>query len=73
MAFVEPLRFGDERTYAVGAGTLSMRLRHEPPGFNVIDIDGDRLRVTDMAWDSGALAARRVWNVTLRPRGASQG
>ena len=73
MAFVEPLRFGDERTYAVGAGTLSMRLRHEPPGFNVIDIDGDRLRVTDMAWVSGALAARRVWNVTLRPRGASQG
>ena len=71
MAFVEPLRCGDERTYAVGAGTLSMRTRGEPPGFNVIDLDGDQLRVTDMAWDLGALSVRKVWTVTLRPRAPS--
>ena len=71
MPFVEPLRFGDERTYAVGAGTLSLRLRHEPPGFNVIEFDGDQMRVDAMAWEAGAIGLRKSWTATLRPRGGS--
>lgn len=67
-AFVQALPFGDERTYAVGAGTLSLRLRGEPPGFNVLDVAGDQLTVTAMAWTGRDLIAQETWDVALRPR-----
>ena len=35
--FAAPLSYGDGLTYAVGACTLSTRLRGAPPGFNVIE------------------------------------
>ena len=35
--FTWPYPFGDGKTYAVGAGTLSMRERGVPPSFNVVD------------------------------------
>lgn len=66
--FVHPLPFGDAMTYAVGAGTLSLRERGSPPGFNVIETIGDELSVTAMAWDGKALAVDRTWFVPLRPR-----
>ena len=66
--FVQPLPFGDGMTYAVGAGTLSLRERGSAPGFNVIETLGDELSVTAMAWDGKALAAERTWLVPLRPR-----
>jgi len=66
--FVQPLPFGDGLTYAVGAGTLSLRLRGAPPGFNVIEKLGDELSVTAMAWDGRAFSVDRVWVVPLRRR-----
>lgn len=66
--FVQALPFGDGLTYAVGAGTLSRRERGEPPSFNVITLDGDRLTVAVMAWDGQALGVGRAWEVALRPR-----
>jgi len=66
--FVQPLPFGDGMTYAVGAGTLSLRERGAPPGFNVIETLGEELSVTAMAWDGRALAVERTWLVPLRPR-----
>jgi 3',5'-cyclic AMP phosphodiesterase CpdA len=66
--FVHALPFGDGLSYAVGAGTLSRRERGAPPGFNVIEIDGERLSVTAMAWSDGRLEADQVWSVPLRPR-----
>ena len=66
--FVQALPFGDGLTYAVGAGTLSRRERGEPPSFNVITLDGDRLTVAVMAWDGHALGVGRAWEVALRPR-----
>ena len=66
--FVQALPFGDERTFAIGAGTLSLRRRGSRPSFNVIEIEGDRLGVTAMAWTGQRLEIDKSWNVTLRPR-----
>ena len=66
--FVQPLPFGDGMTYAVGAGTLSLRERGARPGFNVVETIGDELLVTAMAWDGRALVADRTWSAPLRPR-----
>lgn len=66
--FVEALPYGDERTYLVGAGTLSLRLRGVPPGFNVLDIAGDQLTVTALGWTGHDLDVQKVWRVKLRPR-----
>ena len=66
--FVQALPFGDRRTYAVGAGTLSQRERGVPPSFNVLEIDKGELAVTAMAWDGKDLAPSRRWTVPLRAR-----
>ncbi len=68
--FFQPFPFEDGLTYAVGAGTLSLRGRGAPPGFNVIDIDGQDLRVTAMAWNGQRLEPHRVWRAPLRGRPA---
>jgi 3',5'-cyclic AMP phosphodiesterase CpdA len=66
--FVEALPYGDQRTYVVGAGTLSLRLRGVPPGFNVLDIAGDQLTVTALGWTGRDLDVQNTWEVELRPR-----
>jgi 3',5'-cyclic AMP phosphodiesterase CpdA len=66
--FVYALPFGDGLTYAIGAGTLSLRARGAPPGFNIIEIDGQRLSVVTMAWTGQRLEVERSWEVPLRPR-----
>ena len=71
--FVQPLPHGDGLTYAVGAGTLSARLRGAPPGFNIIETLGEELSVTAMAWDGRALSAERNWRVPLRRRAPDGG
>ena len=59
--FFEALPYGDERTYAAGAGTLSLRERGAPPGFNVLDIDAAEIAVRAMAWDGAAYSTVRTW------------
>jgi 3',5'-cyclic AMP phosphodiesterase CpdA len=66
--FVQALPYGDAMTYAVGAGTLSLRERGTVPGFNVIDIAGGEIVVTAMGWTGANLAVDRTWAVPLRPR-----
>ena len=48
--FAWPYPFGDQKTYAVGAGTLSTRERGVPPSFNVMDIDGAAIRIAALVW-----------------------
>ncbi len=59
--FVTPYPFGDGRTVAVGSGTLSIRERGAPPGFNVIEIDPGEIRVTAMAFERTAFQVWRSW------------
>jgi 3',5'-cyclic AMP phosphodiesterase CpdA len=57
----------DGRTYAVGAGTLSVRLRGAPPGFNVIEADADGIRVTAQGWTGSDFTPWRTWELPRRP------
>lgn len=60
--------FGDGRTYAVGASTLSVRERGAPIGFNCIEIDEKAIAVTAMAWTGSHYEPWRSWRVDRRVR-----
>ena len=64
--FAHPLPFGDQRTYAVGAGTLSLRERGRAAGFNVIEADAEQIAVTAMAWTGSHFEAERTWGLERR-------
>ena len=69
--FCQSYPFGDRRTHAVGAGTLSTRERGVPASFNVVEIDTNELNVQVMAWTDGQFAAAQQWLAPLRPRAPS--
>ena len=58
---------GDGRTYAVGAGTLSVRERGVPPGFNVVEVEDGCFRITALAWTGSRLEPYRTWALDRRP------
>lgn len=64
--FAHALPFGDRRTYAVGAGTLSHRERGRPAGFNVIDIEAECIRVAALAWTGSHFEVERSWGLDRR-------
>jgi 3',5'-cyclic AMP phosphodiesterase CpdA len=64
--FAMALPFGDRRTYAVGAGTLSLRERGNPPGFNVIEADAECITVTALAWAGSHYDSYRTWALPRR-------
>jgi 3',5'-cyclic AMP phosphodiesterase CpdA len=70
MPFAHPLPFGDHRTYAVGASTLSHRERGSAPGFNVIEADEAQIRITAMGWTGSRFDAQRSWGFDRRVGGA---
>ena len=64
--FAVALPFCDGMTYAVGAGTLSLRTRGAPPGFNMLDIGDAAVEVTAMAWTASGLETWRTWRLPRR-------
>lgn len=66
MPFAHPLPFGDGKTYAVGASTLSLRERGVPPGYNVILADERQIHVTAMGWVGGRFEAQKSWGFDRR-------
>jgi len=66
--FAVPLPFGDERTYAVGAGTLSVRVRGTPPSFNCIEVTPDRVIVKALGWSGSHFEPYRTWSLDRRGR-----
>jgi 3',5'-cyclic AMP phosphodiesterase CpdA len=68
--FADPLPFADERTYAVGAGTLSQRLRGTPASFNVIEVEPDCVEVVAQGWSGSAFEPYRSWRLQRRRRAA---
>lgn len=64
--FAWPYPFGDARTYGVGAGTLSVRERGVPPGFNLIEADEAQLRITALAFERVAYQPYRTWALERR-------
>lgn len=66
--FAVPLPFGDERTYAVGAGTLSVRLRGTPASFNEITVEPECVTVVAMGWSGSRFEPYRTWALNRRLR-----
>jgi 3',5'-cyclic AMP phosphodiesterase CpdA len=64
--FVWPYPWGDGRTYAVGAGTLSVRERGVPPSFNVVDIEGAAMRIAALSWTGSHYEPYRTWSLDRR-------
>jgi 3',5'-cyclic AMP phosphodiesterase CpdA len=65
--FVWPYPFGDGKTYAVGAGTLSLRERGVPPSFSVVEIEGAAIRVAALQWTGSRFEPFRTWSLDRRP------
>jgi 3',5'-cyclic AMP phosphodiesterase CpdA len=64
--FAWPYPFNDGKTYAVGAGTLSVRERGVPPGFNVVDIEGAAIRIAALVWTGSHYEPYRTWSLDRR-------
>lgn len=64
--FVHPYPFVDGCTQAVGSGTLSVRERGVPPGFNLIEIDAVDIRITALAFERTRFVTWRTWSVPRR-------
>ena len=65
--FVWPYAYGDGKTYAVGAGTLSVRERGVPPSFNVVEIEEAAIRVAALQWTGSHYEPSRTWSLDRRP------
>ena len=64
--FAMAFPFGDGHTHAVGAGTLSLRERGTPPGFNMIEADAEAITVTAQAWTGAHFETWRTWSLVRR-------
>lgn len=64
--FALPLPFVDEKTYAVGAGTLSVRERGVPPGYNIVEADETAIRVAAQGWNGSRYETLRTWSLDRR-------
>jgi 3',5'-cyclic AMP phosphodiesterase CpdA len=64
--FTWPYPHGDGRTYAVGAGTLSVRERGVPPGYNEVEVEDGCIRVTALAWTGSRYEPYRTWALDRR-------
>jgi 3',5'-cyclic AMP phosphodiesterase CpdA len=61
LPFVTAIPFGDGKTQLVGSGTLSLRERGAAPGFNLIEVEPDCVRVTALAYERGGFDVWRTW------------
>lgn len=59
--------YGDARTYAVGAGTLSTRERGAPAGFNMISVQKAAIEIAALAWTGSSFETGRTWSLDRRP------
>jgi len=64
--FALPITMGDHCSYAVGTGTLSMRERGAPPGFNCVEWTDTDVTVTALGWTGSKFEAQRTWSLKRR-------
>ena len=64
--FLEPVPGGDDHTYAVGAGTLSLRTRGPPAGFSTIVADEAEMTVVAQGWTGSRFEPYRTWGLPRR-------
>src|SRR5690606_37636361 len=66
--FALPIDLSDRCSYAVGCGTLSLRERGAPPGFNAVEWDEREIHITAMAWTGSGFEAQRTWSLERRQK-----
>jgi len=66
--FVHALPLGDGATWSVGCGTLSVRERGAPAGFNILEWDEGSVRITAQGWTGSHFEPQRTWAVDRRQR-----
>lgn len=59
--FALALGSGAKPSYAIGAGTLSVRTRGTPCGFSLIEADAETITVTALGWNGAAFETYRAW------------
>lgn len=64
--FALPIELSDRYSYAVGCGTLSLRERGSPAGFNQIDWDSEAITVTALGWTGERFEPQQVWKLPRR-------
>jgi len=64
--FALPLPCEDGKSYAVGAGTLSVRERGMPPAFNIVEWNDETINVTAQAWSGSVFEPLRSWTLSRR-------
>lgn len=64
--FALPIDLSDRCSYAVGCGTLSLRERGTPPGFNCVEWDDREIHVTALAWAGSHFEPQRTWSLPRR-------
>jgi 3',5'-cyclic AMP phosphodiesterase CpdA len=64
--FTWPYPYGDGKTYAAGASTLSVRERGVPAGFNVVEVDGAAIRIAALGWTGSRFEPYRTWSLDRR-------
>jgi 3',5'-cyclic AMP phosphodiesterase CpdA len=64
--FALPIAVGDKCSYAVGAGTLSLRERGAPAGFNAVEWDAQTVHVTGFGWTGSRFEPEREWSLERR-------
>ena len=62
------LPYPQGRMAAAGAGTLSVRERGVPAGFNLIEIDQAEIRVSALAWTGARFEPFRSWGHNRTPK-----
>jgi 3',5'-cyclic AMP phosphodiesterase CpdA len=64
--FALPITLGRPGAYAVGASTLSLRLRGAPAGFNSVSWTPTEINVTAHGWTGSHFEVVKTWNLTRR-------
>jgi len=64
--FALALQSDTKGAYAIGAGTLSIRTRGTPAGFNLIEADAQTVNVTALGWNGAAFETYRAWPLPRR-------
>lgn len=64
--FAMALPYGDGRTIAAGAATLSTRERGAPAGYNLIEWTDDEIRIVAQGWKGSHFEPWRTWSLPRR-------
>ena len=71
--FALPLTLAGHACYAIGAGTLSQRIRGAPPSFSTVIMTDAAFEVTVQAWNGQSFEPHAVWRLLRGSRVAGEG